>query len=179
MTIIKKNSNGHNYKYADLAETHRFLEESGQRYYQEIDVVDGIDYIVTICTDATGKELRRCRGCRIPHLSGKNAAQELGSAITYARRYSLWMAYGLATSDDDGAALSPAKPKVTDKKAQPCQTLALDRRAGMDKIKRLLDTGDISLDEVQSEVARYGARKMHELSNNDFVACLATLTSGA
>lgn len=32
-----------------------------------------------------------------------------GSALTYARRYSLLLAYGLATEDDDGASLTKKK----------------------------------------------------------------------
>jgi len=184
--IIKKNSQGFNYKYADLAETHRYLDESGQRYYQEIEVVDGHDYITTICLDELGKELRRCRGCRIPAITGKgNLAQEAGSAITYARRYSLWMAFGLATADDDAATLNPVGPKAscrnrksTDK---PKVTKSEDkeyRKAGVQAVKLLLDTGALELSEVKAEVRRYGADKMLDLSPDAFVRCVANLTMG-
>jgi hypothetical protein len=53
---IRKNSQGYNYRYADLEQTHRYLEETGQGYYQEVEVVDGIDYVVTICTDTNGRK---------------------------------------------------------------------------------------------------------------------------
>ena len=52
------------------------------------------------------------KGCRVVNatLSGKsNPAQEHGSALTYARRYSLLMAFGLATDDDDAESLSVIK----------------------------------------------------------------------
>jgi len=181
--IIKKNSQGYGYKYTDLAEIHRSLEETGDRYYQEVESVDGYDYIVTHILDETGKEIRKCRGCRIPALlGGKNPAQELGSALTYARRYSLLLAFGLATSDDDGAALNPVKPerkatrKALDK--QP-QRDPFDRKEGMAIVKRLLDAGTLQLSEVQAEVRRYGAEKMQDLPLDAFVRCLDTLTRRA
>ena len=68
--------------------------------------------------DADGNESEPIQGCRVVEavLSGKsNPAQEHGSALTYARRYSLQMAYGLATEDDDAESLTrkpePVKPK--------------------------------------------------------------------
>ena len=161
--IIKKNSKGYNYMFADLAATHQHLEESGMQYYQEIDVLDGVDYIVTVVTDENGKELRRSRGCRITLPTGgvsggkSNLCQEAGSALTYARRYSLWMAFGLATSDDDAMTFTPAKPKAAKPERKPmdkpqCKVEALDRQAGMDTIKRLLDEGVLDLLEIQNEV---------------------------
>ena len=38
-----------------------------------------------------------------------NPAQQQGSALTYARKYSLLMAFGLATEDDDAQSLSEKK----------------------------------------------------------------------
>ena len=52
------------------------------------------------------------RGCQIVDavLQGiKNPVQEYGSSLTYCRRYSLLMALGLATEDDDGASLTIKK----------------------------------------------------------------------
>lgn len=46
----------------------------------------------------------------------KRDAQAFGSAQTYARRYGLQMAFGLATEDDDGNAAAAAKPEP---KAEP------------------------------------------------------------
>lgn len=44
----------------------------------------------------------------------RNNAQGYGSAQTYARRYGLQMAFGLATEDDDGNAAAAAPPKKAD-----------------------------------------------------------------
>lgn len=104
---IKKNARGYNYKYADLAQIHEYLEEQGKSYYQYVERIEGDDYIMTVKVE-DGKELPPMRGCRVvqARLDGKtNPAQEQGSALTYARRYSLLMAYGLATTDDDAQML--------------------------------------------------------------------------
>lgn len=106
---LKKNKSGYGYKYTDLASIHEYLEANGYRYKQTVETAaNGFDYIITIPIK-DGKEEGPVRGCRIPeaNLSGKsNPAQELGAALTYARRYSLLMAFGLATTDDDAACMT-------------------------------------------------------------------------
>ena len=47
----------------------------------------------------------------------KHDAQGYGSAMTYARRYSLMAACGIAPEDDDGNAASKPKPKADPSKA--------------------------------------------------------------
>lgn len=100
---IKKESEGYGYKYTDLAQIHTYLEGEGIRYYQFIERCGEDDYIFTVPI-IDGEEKPARKGCRVVQaiLSGKsNPAQEQGSALTYARRYSLLMAFGLATTDDD------------------------------------------------------------------------------
>lgn len=111
-TTLNKNKEGYGYCYTDLAEIHRYLEANGMKYYQEIETVDNVDYIMTYRFIDGSWEEKPKRGCRIVNatLSGKsNPAQEQGSALTYARRYSLLMAFGLATDDDDAESLSVTK----------------------------------------------------------------------
>lgn len=108
-TIINKNANGYGYKYTDLAEIHNYLESINSRYIQKIERLDGDDYIFTKrCFNNVWDE-EWIQGSRVVQatLTGiHNPAQEQGSALTYARRYSLLMAYGLATEDDDATSLS-------------------------------------------------------------------------
>ena len=116
-TTINKNKDGYGYKYTDIAEIHRFLEENNMSYYQYIERIDQDDYIMTVKI-IKGEEKPAIRGSRVVNatLSGiKNPAQEQGSALTYARRYSLLMAFGLATEDDDAQSLTK---KTTNKTTQ-------------------------------------------------------------
>jgi hypothetical protein len=189
MNTIRKNSQGYGYKYTDLAEIHRHMEEVGLSYYQEIETVGDEDYIVTHIINTDDEVVRKCRGCRVVKVSGKNPAQDYGSALTYARRYSLLLAFGLATADDDGAALTHDKPEKKavkpERKARetPKATVTKStdkpyRQAGIDAVRRLLDTGDLQLSEVQQEVRRYGATKMQDLPADAFVRCVTALTQG-
>ena len=115
MANIKKNAKGYNYTYTDLAAVNDYIESIGETYTQEVTTLDGIDYILTNRKDKDGA-ITILRGCCIVQaaLGGKsNAAQEQGSGVTYARRYSLLMAYGLATEDDDGESFTRTEvPKV-------------------------------------------------------------------
>lgn len=115
---IKKLSQGYGYKYADLSAIHDELEKQGITYYQYIEYNPeaNADYIYTVLNDGK-EEGKPIRGCRV--ISGgdsmKSAAQAQGSALTYARRYSLLMALGWCAEDDDGATAGEA-PKQTEKK---------------------------------------------------------------
>jgi len=120
MANIKKNAQGYGYKYTDLAAINDYIESIGETYYQETETVADVDYIITVrLKDDT--EVRRVRGCRViqASLSGKtNPAQEQGSGLTYARRYSLLMAYGLASEDDDGESLTRKPAEKRDRIAE-------------------------------------------------------------
>lgn len=112
---ITKRTEAYGYKYTELADINRYCEENGIEYWQDIETceINGKDYIITYLTFGDEKKLnRRLRGCQIVEatLQGiKNPVQEYGSSLTYCRRYSLLMALGLATEDDDAQSLSIKK----------------------------------------------------------------------
>lgn len=112
---IKKKTEGYGYKYTELADINKYCEENSIEYYQEIETseINQKDYMITYLIDSkTGELIRKVRGCQIVEatLQGiKNKVMEYGSSLTYCRRYSLLMALGLATEDDDAASLTIKK----------------------------------------------------------------------
>jgi hypothetical protein len=104
-------------KYADLAVCIEAVDdaflENGIVMYQET-FEDSLGVTVeTVLLHESGEYLR-CGKLHVP--SAKNDPQGYGSALSYARRYSLITACGIAPEDDDGNAAAkksePAKPAV-------------------------------------------------------------------
>lgn len=116
-STIAKKTEGYGYKYTELADINKYCEDNDIRYYQEVETseINQKDYIITYI-EKDGK-VEKHRGCQIVEavLQGiKNPVQEYGSSLTYCRRYSLLMALGLATEDDDGASLTVKKDATQD-----------------------------------------------------------------
>lgn len=118
--VSTKSGSKYSYQYVDIAQIHEYLEEKNMSYYQFIDRIDGDDYIMTVKINAEGKESLPLRGSRVVDATlfgNDNPAQKQGSALTYARRYSLLMAFGLATEDNDANDLNVIK-EITQEEAE-------------------------------------------------------------
>lgn len=110
---LKTKSNPHlKAKYADLGACLEAVEDAlttaGVWLYQETsECSDGV-IVETVFLHESGESLR-CGKLHVPAV--KSDPQGYGSALTYARRYSLMTACGIAAEDDDGnaAARKPAK----------------------------------------------------------------------
>ena len=81
---------------------------------------------------------------------GTNTFQLEGSMLTYFRRYSALLAFGLATTDDDAACLTTFEPKTINK-AQAKNLLDLVRLKGMDEAWLFDRCGVSRLGEITEE----------------------------
>ncbi len=107
--ITTKTGGKYSYQYVDIAQIHDYLGENGMKYIQCIKRIENEDYVMTKRFVDGKWEDEWLQGSRVVQatlVGNNNPAQEQGSALTYARRYSLLMAFGLATEDGDAQSLS-------------------------------------------------------------------------
>lgn len=120
---LKSSSNPHfRSKYADLAAcveaVIEALNENGIALIQPTHECESGVLVETLFIHESGETLSAGK-LHVP--AQKNDPQGYGSALTYARRYSLMAACGIAPEDDDGNAASRRvsnEPKVDTKQAQ-------------------------------------------------------------
>lgn len=101
-------------KYADLGACLEAVEDAlltnGIALIQQTFDDDTGVTVETVFMHESGEELR---GGRLHVPASKQDPQGYGSALTYARRYSLMTACGIAPEDDDGNAARGNTPDVT------------------------------------------------------------------
>jgi hypothetical protein len=97
-------------KYADLSSCIEAVDDAflanGIVMYQECHPDDSGVTVETVLLHESGESIRSGR-LHVP--ASKQDPQGFGSALTYARRYSLMAACGMAPEDDDGNAASRKK----------------------------------------------------------------------
>ena len=102
-------------RYADLAACVEAviggLNDNGIALIQRNSLDDAGVTVETVFVHESG-EMLECGKLHVP--AAKHDPQGYGSALTYARRYSLMAACGIAPEDDDGNAGSKPAPKVSD-----------------------------------------------------------------
>jgi hypothetical protein len=111
---LKTSSNPHfRSKYADLSgcleAVNDALLNAGIAVYQETSESDTGVVVETVFLHESGEVLR---GGKLHVPAAKHDPQGYGSALTYARRYSLMAACGIAAEDDDGNAASRTKSRA-------------------------------------------------------------------
>ena len=116
---LKTSNNPHfRSKYADLSACIEAvidaLNSNGIALVQKTHPHDGGVCVETIFAHESG-EVLSAGTLSVP--APKNDPQGYGSALTYARRYSLMAACGIAPEDDDGNAASPKPAKALPQKA--------------------------------------------------------------
>lgn len=167
VTRIKKSKDGYGYKYTELSQINEYCENNNIEYYQEIETCDinGEDYMVTYISE-DGKDFIKHRGCKIVDavLSGiKNPVQEYGSSLTYCRRYSLLMALGLATEDDDGKSMNNSK-KVDKKENKPTTETKpeLASEAQLEILRKIFSNEDL----MKKLLTKYKLDKLENMPKN-------------
>lgn len=163
--IPTKNGNKYSYQYIDIAQIHDYLESINSKYIQCIKRIENDDYIMTKrCFDNKWEDewLQGCRVVQATLMGNNNPAQEQGSALTYARRYSLLMAYGLATEDDDANSL---RKTVEEKKATQKQIDILLEYYEDENLDKLLEKNnlekieDISMAKASELISKIYSKK--------------------
>lgn len=126
-------------KYADLSTCVKAvidaLNDNGIALVQNCHPCDDGVSVETIFYHESG-ELINCGILHVP--AAKNDPQGYGSALTYARRYSLMAACGIAPEDDDGNAASKGRPAPV---ANPLNFAKTDASVLENKAKNILESG--------------------------------------
>lgn len=165
--IPTKNGGSYSYQYIDIAQIHEYLESINAKYIQQIRRICDDDYIMTKrCFDNKWEDewLQGSRVVQATLVGNNNPAQEQGSALTYARRYSLLMAFGLATEDDDANLLNKTKEET---KATEKQIAVLQNSFNEEQIKQMLKKNGISsIEELSSRKASEYIKKIYERKEN-------------
>lgn len=165
-TRLAKNAGDYGYKYTDLAEINKYIESIGETYYQYPDTAEnGYDYIYTVRVKDGKQIMPPIRGAKIVEtkLANKsNPVQEYGASLTYARRYSLLMTYGLATDDSDAEELTgkqeepPAKQRknacLVKKIGAAISKYAEEHNMTIAEIKKTYEIGDKATSDQMKEV---------------------------
>lgn len=106
--VKTKAGGSYSYSYSTLAEIHRYLEETGQRYEAFIKKVEGEDYMFIRKLSKDDDTIVELQGAKIPPVTG---VQDYGGVLTSVRRFSLLMAYGLACEDEEPKPAPTAQEK--------------------------------------------------------------------
>ena len=135
--VLKVSSNPHfRSKFAPLDVCLEAVDaaclDNGIAVYQETFLDDTGITIETVFLHESGESLR-CGKLHVP--AAKQDPQGYGSALTYARRYSLLTACGIAPEDDDGNAGS----RRTEIKSTVNENQIIDLMAAMDETTTLED----------------------------------------
>lgn len=140
--IVKNASQGYGYSYSNLADLARANIEIPVMKTQR---VDGDEYVFALID---GEWIQGAKVIEM-EMKGMNAAQAYGSALTYARRYTVQLVKAVACDDDDKVEADGAAKRVDNKNSK------LD----FDSIREHLDM----LDDLESVKAYYEElKKIHQ-----------------
>lgn len=159
---LKSSTNPHfKSKYADLSACVEAVVDSlnanGIFLNQQTSESDSGVIVETVFIHESG-ELLNCGKLHVP--ASKQDPQGYGSALTYARRYSLMAACGIAPEDDDGEAATrkPAKQKLTDSAIADFLT-TINESDSMDALKKAFQIAYRAAEHVSDSSAQAAFEK--------------------
>lgn len=169
--IVKNQSTGHGYHYASLADFAR----------QKVDIPK-----MRVLADEFGEFIEYFdgdnwqRGARIvtptPAVSGKtgapvmNEAQAYGAGLTYARRYTVAMAQGIATDDDDAVETGDWQPRKV--AAQKAVHTVSTTKATISQINFIRDLAGDNLNQVLAKLKAGRAEDLTAKQASDLITAL-------
>lgn len=158
--IIAKESSAHKHKYASLSDILREIQEplaeNHLEYTQEfIPGNDGHNILRTTLVHYKSKQwIESC--VILPHpqlLGGSNINQDIGSSITYFRRYALSALLGLSSDEDsDGEVVQQTAGGASEKQIGYLKMLLRNKKMPEDSI--LKQFGVESLEQLDRETVR-------------------------
>ena len=156
---LKQSNNPHfKSRYADLATCVEAvidaLNDNGIALVQQTSECDNGVIVETVFIHESG-ETYSAGKLHVP--SSKHDAQGYGSALTYARRYSLMAACGIAPEDDDGNAATAAPPV---RRAAPAAPAAKVTDLEVATITKLAETKGVELSAI---CKAYGIEVINDL----------------
>jgi hypothetical protein len=171
--------------YADLTSVweacREQLAKNDLAVFQGCETHDGSDFLTTTVMHKSGQWIKS----EIRLLLTKQDAQGMGSAITYARRYSLAAAIGIVQDDDDGNAASQEKSftqearETAQANGQKPDAVSM-LKAGKQRANSIIDFIDSGLftdAELQKVLTKYRVFKAEDLSKDTadkiIAACVA------
>lgn len=173
---LKSSSNPHfKSRYADLAMCVEAvidaLNDNGIALIQQTHECDSGVIVETTFIHESGETFSAGK-LHVP--ASKHDAQGYGSALTYARRYSLMAACGIAPEDDDGNAATSAPParRVV---AMPPPT----PKAGANEIASITKLANATGTELSAIASAYGLASINDLPMTKVAEVIARLQKKA
>jgi hypothetical protein len=167
-------------KYADLGACIEAVNDAllnhGIAIYQETSEDDTGVTVETVLLHESGEAIRNGK-LHVP--AAKHDPQGFGSALTYARRYSLMAACGIAPEDDDGNAATKATqerpPKVAAKAKDEVKPMSADEAEQMCVAMRECDDLD-SLMSIFGAGFKRAAKAEQDILKSVYDQCKTNLT---
>ena len=161
------NFSGRSYKYADLASIidaiRKPLSDNGIVWTQTIEIRDGGLILATMLLHTSGQSLRS----EYP-LPSSGKPQEMGSATTYAKRYSLAAIVGIAADDDDDADAAQNGGITVSAPKKPAPKYAKTPEEYAERTKADLERGSVTPLQVEPPVnPETGETSPHAIAEPD------------